>query len=126
MHRRKGYISASSSIASVTLFVGYRDHPEKSIFFILPAVVLAKMYSITILATFNNRPHAVGGPPTIPDTDNSYGVDGQGACGTKEIQIGRTVIQQVWTDEDIPMTSIDIEVDLHPPFNLHCTDGRPL
>lgn len=95
------------------LFVGYRDKPGVSVFFILPSVALAKLYSITILATFNNRPHAVGGPPTIPDTENNYDTimrPGTGANKAhlepiQEIRIGRTV--QVWTDS-IPMSDVEV------------------
>lgn len=93
------------------LFVGYRDKPGVSVFFILPSVALAKLYSITILATFNNRPHAVGGPPTIPDTENNYDTMVRPMTNKaqlepiQEIRIGRTV--QVWTDS-IPMSNIEV------------------
>ncbi|KJA18718.1 hypothetical protein HYPSUDRAFT_69641 [Hypholoma sublateritium FD-334 SS-4] len=108
-----GLLTATASITSAVLFVGYRDKPGVSVFFILPSVALAKLYSITILATFNNRPHAVGGPPTIPDTENNYDTIGRPGPGAnkvqlepiQEIRIGRTV--QVWTDS-IPMSDVEM------------------
>jgi len=110
-----GTITATASIASVALFVGFRKQVTTvGIYFVLPAITIAKLYSITIMATFNNRPNAVGGPPPIPDEE--YRFDTATGKSTldpiREIRIGRTVVRQVWPDSEIPMTHLEIKT--HP------------
>ncbi|KAJ3514701.1 hypothetical protein NLJ89_g2223 [Agrocybe chaxingu] len=95
-----GIITTTASITSAILFVGFRDQLTTSVYFVIPAIMITKLYSITILATFNNRPHAVGGPPPLPEAENSF--DNKRTFSRtfdrKEIRIGRSVVRQVWTD----------------------------
>ncbi|KAF8970238.1 hypothetical protein BDZ97DRAFT_1914917 [Flammula alnicola] len=73
--------------------------------------IITKMYSITILATFNNRPHAVGGPPPLADAENCYDSGNKAPSGSfdgiAEIRIQRTVVEQVW-DDDIALSRIQM------------------
>ncbi|KAF5318444.1 hypothetical protein D9619_010680 [Psilocybe cf. subviscida] len=103
-----GIMTATSSIASAVLFVGFRQKLIISVYFIIPAIMLTKLYAITILATFNNRPHAVGGPPPLSDPETSYD-DSRKTFSridqfATEIRIGRTVVQQVFKDDSLPMS----------------------
>lgn len=78
--------------------------------------MINKLYAITILATFNNRPHNMhGGTPVIADIETTFESDqktfprhGDRMPG-KEIRIGRTVVQQVWTD-GLPVEHIEVSV----------------
>jgi hypothetical protein len=104
---------ATASIASAVLFVGYRDNLPLCVYFIIPAIMITKLYAITIIATFNNRPLAIGGPPPLPDLENCYDVNPiHKTCSrtlgmTGEIQIGRTVVKQVWKD-DVPLSHLQV------------------
>ena len=110
---KKSYpiLSATASICSAVLFVGFREKLDVSVYFVIPAIMITKLYAITILATFNNRPHAVGGPPPLPDNDNSFEENKTYSRNldrmTKEIRIGRTVVQQVWKDE-VPLARFQV------------------
>ncbi|PPQ93765.1 hypothetical protein CVT25_008145 [Psilocybe cyanescens] len=103
--------SSTASISSVILFVGFREKLIISVYFVIPAIMLTKLYAITIVATFNNRPHAVGGPPPLSDTENSFEDNKTYSRNFDripgEIRIGRTVVQQVWQDE-VPMSHLNI------------------
>ncbi|KJA18758.1 hypothetical protein HYPSUDRAFT_916655 [Hypholoma sublateritium FD-334 SS-4] len=105
-----GTVTATASVASVVLFVGFRKQIETvGIYFVVPAISIAKLYSITIMATFNNRPNAVGGPPPIADEEYRFDtVTGKSTLDPREIRIGRTVVRQVWPD-GIPMSHIEIK-----------------
>ncbi|PPQ74549.1 hypothetical protein CVT26_007941 [Gymnopilus dilepis] len=113
---KKSYpiLSATASICSAVLFVGFREKLDVSVYFVIPAIMITKLYAITILATFNNRPHAVGGPPPLPDNDNSFEENKTYSRNldrmTKEIRIGRTVVQQVWKDE-VPLARFQVYGD---------------
>lgn len=108
---------ATSSIASAVLFVGFRQRLIISVYFIIPAIMLTKLYAITILATFNNRPHTVGGRPPHPDAENSYD-DSRKTFSrntdqfSTEIRIGRTVVQQVFKDDCLPMSRLSVRIIL--------------
>jgi hypothetical protein len=110
---------ATSSIASAVLFVGFREKLVISVYFIIPAIMLTKLYAITILATFNNRPHAVGGPPLPSNTENSYD-DSRKTFSRNldqlatEIRIGRTVVQQVFKDDSLPMSRLSVSKTVTP------------
>lgn len=78
--------------------------------------MITKLYAITILATFNNRPHAVGGPPPLTDIETCFDDSTHAKHHSttrnlenpgKEIRIGRTVVQQVWKD-DVPMSHLNV------------------
>jgi len=105
---------ATASIASAVLFVGFRDNITICVYFIIPAIMITKLYAITILATFNNRPLAIGGPPPLPDLENCYDINPihetcprtLGGLGG-EIKIGRTVVRQVWKD-DVPLSHLHV------------------
>jgi hypothetical protein len=103
---------ATSSIASAVLFVGFREKITVSVYFIVPAIMITKLYAITILATFNNRPLAVGGPPPLPDLENCYDATPNNKYSRNldsikgEIRIGRTVVKQVWND--VPLSHINV------------------
>lgn len=104
---------ATSSIASAVLFVGFREKITISVYFIVPAIMITKLYAITILATFNNRPLAVGGPPPLPDLENCYDETPNNKKYSRnldsikgEIRIGRTVVKQVWND--VPLSHINV------------------
>lgn len=110
--------SAAASIASAALFVGFREKLSVSVYFICPAIMITKLYAITIVATFNNRPHAVGGPPPPVDIETYFDDsakqfqtrgDIDSNVNGKEIRIGRTVVQQVWKD-DVPMSHLKVRV----------------
>jgi len=105
------FLSATASICSAVLFVGFREKITVSVYFIVPAIMITKLYAITILATFNNRPHAVGGPPPLPENDNSFEDNKVYSRNLErlanEIRIGRTVVQQVWKD-DVPLSHIQV------------------
>lgn len=62
------------------------------------------------MATFNNRPNAVGGPPAIPDAQNTY--DARHGKNYRvpihDILIGKTVVQQVWPQDDVAMSHIEV------------------
>lgn len=103
-----GLFTATASLASAILFIGYRDNFKVSIFFIVPAIMLAKLYSITILAMFNNRTVALRGfshaaVGSIGSSMTAVGVRSNGgvmdSTFTPEIRIGRSVVQQVWSDD---------------------------
>ncbi|KAF5336527.1 hypothetical protein D9611_006548 [Ephemerocybe angulata] len=105
-----GLFTATASLASAILFVGYRENFKVSIYFIVPAIMLAKLYAVTILAMFNNRVVAIRGlghaaVGSIGSAVASVGMrsHGGGETGmqtfTPEIRIGRSVVQQVWTDD---------------------------
>ncbi|KJA16686.1 hypothetical protein HYPSUDRAFT_71239 [Hypholoma sublateritium FD-334 SS-4] len=78
--------------------------------------MITKLYAVTIVATFNNRLNAIGGPPPPTDIETYFedaskhysrnNVD----VSAKEIRIGRTVVQQVWKD-DVPMSHLKIYED---------------
>lgn len=109
-----GHLSlATASISSVILFVGFREKLIISVYFVIPAIMLTKLYAITIVATFNNRPHAVGGPPPLSDTENSFEDNKTYSRNFDripgEIRIGRTVVQQVWQDE-VPMSHLNVRL----------------
>jgi len=67
--------------------------------------MITKLYAITILATFNNRPQAVGGPPAN-DSEVAYDLQNRRKSSPRimeqpsknEICIGRTIVQEVWDD----------------------------
>ncbi|KAF4616424.1 hypothetical protein D9613_008473 [Agrocybe pediades] len=109
-----GMATATASICSAVLFVGFREKITVSVYFIVPAITITKLYAITILATFNNRPHAVGGPPPLPENDNSFEDNKPYSRNLErlasEIRIGRTVVQQVWKD-DVPLSHIQMHTD---------------
>ncbi|KJA18723.1 hypothetical protein HYPSUDRAFT_217979 [Hypholoma sublateritium FD-334 SS-4] len=122
-----GLITATASTASVVLYVGFRDRvADVGIFFVLPAISLAKLYSITIMATFNNRPNAVGGPPAIPDTQNTF--DASHGKNHRppihDILIGKTVVQQVWPEDSVAMTHIEVLLPTSKSFktDLDCSN----
>ncbi|KAH9477717.1 hypothetical protein JR316_0009943 [Psilocybe cubensis] len=106
-----GVFTATASICSAVLFVGFREKMTTSVYFVIPAIMLTKLYAITIVATFNNRPDAVGGPPPLSDVDNSFDDNKTYSRNFDriqgEIRIGRTVVQQVWQDE-VPMSHLNI------------------
>ncbi|PPQ70985.1 hypothetical protein CVT24_009940 [Panaeolus cyanescens] len=110
-----GLATATASIASAILFVGFRDKLNICVYFIVPAIMINKLYAITILATFNNRPHNMhGGAPALPDIENSFESEQKTfsrhvdrKTSGKEIRIGRTVVQQVWTD-GLPVEHIEM------------------
>ncbi|KAF8908637.1 hypothetical protein CPB84DRAFT_1843522 [Gymnopilus junonius] len=109
-----GAFTATASICSAVLFVGFRQTLDISVYFVIPAIMITKLYAITILATFNNRPHAVGGPPPLPDNDTSLEENKTYSRNldrmTREIRIGRTVVQQVWKD-DVPLARFQVYGD---------------
>jgi len=108
-------VTATASIASAVLFVGFRDKLVICVYFVVPAIMITKLYAITILATFNNRPQAVGGPPPLPEAENSF----EDAVHKKtfsrtfdrivgtEVRIERNVIQHVWGD-DLPGEHLEV------------------
>lgn len=76
--------------------------------------MITKLYAITILATFNNRPLAVGGPPPLPDLENCYDETPNAKKYSRnldsikgEIKIGRTVVRQVWNDA-VPLSHLNV------------------
>lgn len=94
------------------LFVGFREKVTISVYFIVPAIMITKLYAITILATFNNRPLAVGGPPPLPDLENCYdettNTNSRNLDNVKgQIRIGRTVVKQVWNDP-VPLSHLKV------------------
>ncbi|KDR72608.1 hypothetical protein GALMADRAFT_756283 [Galerina marginata CBS 339.88] len=101
----------TASILSAVLFVGFREKLTISVYFVIPAIMITKLYAITILATFNNRPLAVGGPPPLPDNDNAFEDNKPFSRNLDpfkgEIRIGRTVVQQVWKD-DVPLAHLQM------------------
>lgn len=113
-----GIFTATASISSAVLFVGFRHDFSVNIYFVIPAILLAKLYSITIVATFNNRTHSVGArnaPSDSPaETTSLYEINSPirtkfprlDPSPSGQIKIGRSVVQQVWTD-DVPMCDIE-------------------
>lgn len=91
--------------------MGFRKQIEViGIYFVVPAISIAKLYSITIMATFNNRPNAVGGPPHVPDEEYRFDTaTGKSTLDpiSRDIRIGRTVVRQVWAD-GIPMSHVEV------------------
>ena len=104
---------ATASIASAALFVGFRERFATSVYFIIPAIMITKLYAVTIVATFNNRLNAIGGPPPPTDVEtyfedaNKHYSRNNLDVPAKEIRIGRTVVQQVWKD-DVPMSHLKV------------------
>ncbi|KAJ2936569.1 hypothetical protein H1R20_g520, partial [Candolleomyces eurysporus] len=110
-----GVFTATASLLSAILFVGYRTNFKISIWFIVPAGVLAKLYAITILAMFNNRAQGIN-PVSGSSGASIISRVGGGETGIQtfdtsrrpsraEIRIGRSVVQQVWAD-DIEIKSV--------------------
>jgi hypothetical protein len=110
--------TATASISSAVLFVGFRNHFSVNIYFVIPAILLAKLYSITIVATFNNRTHSVGArnapsdsPTEITTCEISSPIRNKfsrlDSSPSGQMKIGRSVVQQVWTD-DVPMCDIEV------------------
>ncbi len=64
------------------------------------------------MANFNNRPNTVSGPPAIPDAQNTY--DARNGKNYRvpihDILVGKTVtvVQQVWPQDSVAMTHIDV------------------
>ncbi|RXW20175.1 hypothetical protein EST38_g5686 [Candolleomyces aberdarensis] len=111
-----GVFTATASLLSAILFVGYRTNFKISIWFIVPAGVLAKLYAITILAMFNNRAQGINPVSGSSGASIISRVGGGGETGIQtfdtsrrpsraEIRIGRSVVQQVWAD-DIEIKSV--------------------
>ncbi|KAJ2918961.1 hypothetical protein MD484_g1437, partial [Candolleomyces efflorescens] len=112
-----GLFTATASLLSAILFIGYRTNFKISIWFIVPAGVLAKLYAITILAMFNNRVQGInrmngssgasiisrGGGPEM----GIQAFDTSRRPSRAEIRIGRSVVQQVWAD-DIEIKSVKV------------------
>lgn len=126
-----GIATATASIASAILFVGFRDKLNICVYFIVPAIMINKLYAITILATFNNRPHNMhGGTPVIADIETTFESDqktfprhGDRMPG-KEIRIGRTVVQQVWTD-GLPVEHIEMYAEETASNSSNTNDDLP-
>jgi hypothetical protein len=114
-----GLFTATASLLSAILFVGYRTNFKISIWFIVPAGILAKLYAITILAMFNNRVQGINlasgssGASIISRVGGGGPEMGIQAFNTSrrpsraEIRIGRSVVQQVWAD-DIEIKSVKV------------------
>lgn len=111
---------------SAILFIGYRENFKISIWFIVPAGVLAKLYAITILAMFNNRAQGINpasgssGASIIGKTGESTGIqtfDTTRRSNRGEIRIGRSVVQQVWADDiEIKGVQVGLNYPLHSPI----------
>ena len=127
--------TATASISSAVLFVGFRHDFSVNIYFAIPAILLAKLYSITIVATFNNRTHSVGArnaPSDSPaETTTLYEVSSPirtkfprlDPSTSGQIKIGRSVVQQVWTD-DVPMCDIEVSNVIYPCLR-HAANPSP-
>jgi hypothetical protein len=66
-----GMITAFVAVTSIVVFLGYRRTPLVSSYFLVPGLVLGKLYGITLLAALNSRLEVVGGrhsdPPSSSD-----------------------------------------------------------
>ncbi|KAF8999131.1 hypothetical protein BDQ17DRAFT_1361396 [Cyathus striatus] len=56
-----GIITAFAAITSIVVFLGYRRTPLVSSYFLVPGLILGKLYGITLLAALNSRLEVVGG-----------------------------------------------------------------
>ncbi|KJA18721.1 hypothetical protein HYPSUDRAFT_217977 [Hypholoma sublateritium FD-334 SS-4] len=101
-----GTITATASIVSIVLYVGFRKQAGTvAIYFIIPTVTMAKLYAISIMATFNNRPDPLSELSGF--TTSEYTFDGAGKGGRvpiRQILIAQTVVRQVWPSDTMPMS----------------------
>lgn len=80
-----------------------------AIYFIIPAVTIAKLYAISIMATFNNRPDPLselsGFADSFTDSENTFDRAGKGRrAPIRQILIAQTVVRQVWPPDSMPMS----------------------
>ncbi|KAF9523280.1 hypothetical protein CPB83DRAFT_821748 [Crepidotus variabilis] len=104
-----GAATATASIASAILFIGFRDKLTVCVYFVIPSIMISKLYAITIMATFNNRPHVVGVgriSPQIQDSETCLreSISKRGSRmmysqRLREIQIGTSVVTEIWPDD---------------------------
>lgn len=96
---------ATASIVSVVLYVGFRlEVGTVAIYFIIPAVTVAKLYAISIMATFNNRPAPLSELSGFPGSVNTFEMPRKGRrMPVRQILIAQTVVRQVWPPDTMPI-----------------------